>query len=219
MRNIASSFFRYHRRLGVAILVGILFGVLVPGRWSAIERPLLGWNATLWCYLVLLWWMMLREKYEGLRGMADREDESAVTVLFSVTLVTLASIAAIVFELATTKGAPGDAQKSLHIILSSITLLGGWLLVPTVFTIHYARMYFVSGDQAPVFRFPEEKVQPDYLDFAYFAFTIAVASQTSDVAVASSRARRFTLLQSVLAYFFNLAIMGLSINIAAGFFS
>ncbi len=219
MRNIALSFFRYHRRLVGAILLGIVVGIFVPGHWSAIERPLLGWNATVWCYLVLLWWMMVREKYEGLRGMGDREDESAVIVLLSVTFVTLASIAAIVFELSTTKGATGDAQKSLHIILSTITLLGGWLLVPTVFTIHYARMYFVSGDHAPVFRFPEEKVRPDYLDFAYFSFTIAVASQTSDVAVASSQARRFTLLQSVLAYFFNLAIMGLSINVAAGFLS
>jgi len=217
MIKILQSLLRYHLRLVVAIVVGIAASLVAPGHWDGIERPLIGWNTGLWCYLLLLWSMMTRAESKGIQALADREDESALTVLFSVTIATLASIAAIVFELATTKGASGDAQKGLHILFSLGTLLGGWLLVPTVFTVHYARMYYEQGQRA--FHFPDERVSPDYWDFAYFSFTIAVASQTSDVAVTSSTARRFTLAQSVLSFFFNLAVLGLSINIAAGLLS
>lgn len=49
----------------------------------------------------------------------------------------------------------------------------------------------------------------------YFAFTISVAVQTSDVAVRTTAMRATVLGQSVLCFFFNLAILGLSINMAA----
>lgn len=219
MKNLFASLFRYHRRLVLALVVGVLAGAFIPGQWNGIERPLVGWNIGLWCYLLTLWWMMSRIESTSIRALADREDESALTVLFSVTVATIVSIAAIILELATTKGAAGDAQKGLHILLTSTTLIGGWLLLPTIFTIHYARMYYEQGSDARVFRFPDEKLEPDYWDFAYFSFTIAVASQTSDVAVASPIARRLTMAQSVLSFFFNLAILGLSINIAASMLS
>jgi uncharacterized membrane protein len=54
------------------------------------------------------------------------------------------------------------------------------------------------------------------LDFLYFSFTIAVASQTSDVVLRSTAVRRTALAQSVLSFFFNVAVLGLSVNIAAG---
>ena len=49
-----------------------------------------------------------------------------------------------------------------------------------------------------------------------FSFTIAVAAQTSDVIVMSRSMRKVVLAQSVLSFLFNVAILGLSINIAAG---
>ena len=91
-----------------------------------------------------------------------------------------------------------------------------WLLVGVLFCFHYAHMFYhASQDQRPL-RFPDDERAPDYWDFLYFSFTIAVAAQTSDVAVTSRTMRRLVLGQSVLAFFFNLAILGLSINIAAG---
>lgn len=220
MKKIVASLFRYHLRLVAAIVVGTAIGLAMPAHWPGIERGLVGWNVILWSYLALLWQMMLSHgEADHVRRMADTEDESATTVLMTVILATLVSIAAIVLELATAKGAAGGAQKTLHIALSVLTLVGGWALLPTLFTIHYARIYFDDDAQALGLRFPEGKLAPTYGDFAYFAFTIAVASQTSDVAVATPRMRRVTLAQSILSYFFNLAIMGLSINIAASLLS
>jgi len=64
--------------------------------------------------------------------------------------------------------------------------------------------------------FPDNDAEHDYWDFLYFSFTIAVASQTSDVMVCSREARRTALAQSILSFFFNAAVLGLSVNIAAG---
>ncbi|MFV0279746.1 MAG: DUF1345 domain-containing protein [Rhodoblastus sp.] len=60
--------------------------------------------------------------------------------------------------------------------------------------------------------------QPNYIDFAYFSYTIGVASQTSDVAVSSRAMRGIVLVHSVFAFFFNTTILALTINLAAGLF-
>ena len=76
-------------------------------------------------------------------------------------------------------------------------------------------LYYIGDEGEPVLAFPDQNLQPNYWDFLYFSFTICVAVQTSDVAVKSRLLRQVVLAQSVLCFFFNLAILGLSINIAA----
>jgi uncharacterized membrane protein len=207
---------RYHPRLIAATLAGPLASAFVPAHYRPVVRALVGWNTGAWIYLLLMWWMMASAGYEKVRDFADREDESAALALITVTVAAIASVAAIVLELATAKGAANSVGTAGHVVFTSLTLLGSWLLVPTIFTVHYAHLWF-SDDASPrALKFPDRHLRPDYWDFAYFAFTIAVASQTSDVAVMSKRMRRVTLAQSVLSFFFNLAVLGLSINIAAG---
>ena len=76
-----------------------------------------------------------------------------------------------------------------------------------------------TAPHEPPLRFPDEQLEPDYWDFLYFSFTIAVASQTADVSIRSRAMRRAVLGQSLLSFFFNTSILALSINIAAGLFS
>ncbi|MGL5761668.1 MAG: DUF1345 domain-containing protein, partial [Plesiomonas shigelloides] len=59
---------------------------------------------------------------------------------------------------------------------------------------------------------------PNYWDFMYFSFTIAVASQTADVCIGSPEMRKVVLLQSVISFFFNMAVLGMSVNIGASLF-
>jgi uncharacterized membrane protein len=94
-------------------------------------------------------------------------------------------------------------------------VLGSWILVGVLFCFHYAHLFYRAPSASPPLRFPEGLPDPDYWDFLYFSFTIAVAAQTSDVSVMTRGMRRLVLGHSVLAFFFNLAILGLSINIAA----
>jgi uncharacterized membrane protein len=103
-----------------------------------------------------------------------------------------------------------------HYIVTGVTLIGAWFLIPTIFTLHYARLYFATDMQETALKFPDHKLDPNYWDFLYFSFTIAVASQTSDVVLRSREIRRAALAQSVLSFYFNLAVLGLCINMAAG---
>jgi len=69
-------------------------------------------------------------------------------------------------------------------------------------------------------QFPDVDVnfKPDYLDFLYFSFSSAVASQTADVSVSTQSMRRLVLVQSILSFGFNTAILAFTINIAASMF-
>jgi len=144
-----------------------------------------------------------------------REDESATTVLTIICLATVASVAAIAVELASAKSLALRAGLE-HYAVTGATLFGAWFLIPTIFTLHYARLYYQSPKEARALQFPDRDLTPDYWDFLYFSFTIAVASQTSDVTLNSRSIRRAGLAQSILSFYFNMAVLGLSINVAAG---
>jgi uncharacterized membrane protein len=92
-------------------------------------------------------------------------------------------------------------------------------LLPTLFALDYAGLFY-RVEQGEGLVFPEAAAgfKPDYVDFLYFSFTIAVALQTSDVAVTGKPMRRLVLVQSLLAFVFNTTILAFTINIAATLF-
>jgi uncharacterized membrane protein len=216
----ASHLLRFHPRLIVAIAVGAGVAAVWSGSAasSGVLRVLVGWDAAAWTYLAMMWLMFMTTRLDRVRDIAEHEDETAVVVLSVVSLSAIASVVAIVQVLATAKGNQPHLTLE-HVLFAAITLVAGWLLMPTIYTLHYARLYFTDKDAPRALIFPDKNVEPDYWDFLYFSLTIAVASQTSDVALASKRMRRAALAQSVLAFFFNLAVLGLSINIGAGLLS
>ncbi|MBA9859384.1 DUF1345 domain-containing protein [Ralstonia insidiosa] len=203
-------------RLLGAFALGIVVAVLMPTAHGWLTRALLGWDVAVWTYLVLVSVMMLKADPRRIRAVARREDERASAVLAVVCLGVVASMVAIAFELVTAKSA-GHAQ-AWHYALTGVTVVGAWLMVPMMFTVHYAHLYYHKPNE-PTLVFPDREIEPDYWDFLYFSFTIAVASQTADVAIRSRAMRRAVLGQSLLSFFFNTSILALSINIAAGLFS
>jgi uncharacterized membrane protein len=210
-----SRFAATRPRLLTALALGAVAGAILPAQgWLA--RMLLGWDVAVWAYLILISVMMLRADPRRIRAVARREDERAAAVLAVVCLGVVASMVAIAFELATAKSA-GQAQAS-HYALTGVTVLGAWLMVPMMFTVHYAHLYYRTPHQPPLL-FPDRELEPNYWDFLYFSFTIAVASQTADISIRSRAMRRAVLGQSLLSFFFNTSILALSINIAASLFS
>ncbi len=209
----------HHRpRLAVAFLAGAAAALLLP-----FENPLTGllvaWNLGVWIYLISMAWLMFRASPQQVKAVAAREDRSAVGVMLVLVLAAVSSIVAIALELAGADKLP-PLLRMQHYLLTIITLVGSWLLLGMVFTIHYAHLYYRSDYESPPLVFPGDAQHPgdnpDYWDFLYFSYTLAVAFQTSDVAVRSHRLRRVVLAQSVLSFLFNLAVLGLSVNIAAG---
>jgi uncharacterized membrane protein len=207
---------RTHPRLSGATALGLMAGLLVPAD-SVIGKILIGWNIGVWTYLALMFWLTVRAKAPDVRRIAEIEDENAGLVLLVVCIAALASLATITFELAGSRDLQ-TAGKLMHYGFTALTVIGSWLLIGMIFSVHYARLYYTWDGKEPALRFAEGLTTPNYWDFLYFSFTIGVAVQTSDVGVATRQLRKIVLAQSLIGFVFNTAILGFSINIAAGLF-
>ena len=207
---------RTHPRLSAAATLGVAVGILAPSD-SIISKILFGWNAGVWTYLLLMIWLATRAKAPDVKRIAEIEDENAGLVLFVVCIAALASLATITLELAGSKDME-TTRRLVHYGFTAMTVMGSWLLIGVIFSVHYARLYYTWGGKEPALRFAEGLTTPNYWDFLYFSFTIGVAVQTSDVGVATSELRKIVLAQSLIGFLFNTAILGFSINIAAGLF-
>jgi uncharacterized membrane protein len=204
-------------RLYAAAFVGLLCAFVLPDtlRWTT--RGLLGWNVTVWLYLLLVAVMMLRADHGHIRRVAVAQAQGAAVVLGVAVVAALASVAAIVVELAAAKTNAGGGWQ--HLVFAAATVIGSWLLLPVLFALDYASRYYRASPPGGL-QFPntDDGFHADYVDFLYFAFTIAVALQTADVAIGSRPMRQLALLQALLSFAFNTAILALTVNIAASLF-
>jgi uncharacterized membrane protein len=202
-----------HPRLVIAVLLGVGSGLLLPDQWRLVTRILVGWNTMVWSYLLLMGWLMVRADHSRLLKIASQEDEHGAAILAMFSIATVASLVAIVLELSTQ-----ELKSGFHLykyLLTGATILGSWFFTGVLFTFHYSRMYYLSPVNSRPLKFPDDEQDPDYWDFLYFSFTIAVAVQTADVAITSRSMRKIVLAQSILSFLFNMVIIGSSINVFA----
>jgi len=215
MLTMATRFSRQHPhyRLIMAFLLGLLVLFILPANLRTVTKALFGWNVSIWSYIAITLWMMMRTDHAKIARIASQEDERGIVVLVMLSIAALASLAAIVLELSGAKH--HNDLRLLHYLFTFSTIFGSWCFVNTMFTVHYAHMYYRLPSKPRPLQFPDEDL-PDYWDFLYFSFTVAVAAQTSDVTIANRNMRKAVLFQSILSFIFNAAIIGLCINIAAG---
>lgn len=202
-------------RLLIGLALGIIITMILPPDWTPITRILTGWNVGVLSYLILMGWLVTKADHIKIQQISAQEDESAIAVLAIMSVSAVLSLAAIAIELASVGDLPTHERFS-HYVLTIITVLSSWLLIGVIFTFHYAHTFYLSDKKNRAFMFPDKKLNPDYWDFLYLAFTIAAAAQTSDVSVMASSARKAVTAQSILSFLFNAAIIGLLINIGAG---
>lgn len=215
MPSIFRDFIAHRPRFIFTFLLGVASFFVFPVEWSVITRALLGWNLAIWTYLFLLTFLFLGSNHESVIKIAQREDSSALAVLLILITAAIVSLLAIVVELTQLRGLAAEL-RFMKYLFAGVTVLGAWLLLGTIFTFHYAVLYYRSPKSKRALAFPDLDEHPDYWDFLYFSFTIAVAMQTSDIVVISREMRRAVLAHSILSFMFNAAILGFSINIAAG---
>lgn len=110
----------------------------------------------------------------------------------------------------------GNSEKALLAGLAVLTIMTSWGVTQVAFALHYAHDYYRpdEGDEAGGLIFPGCE-DPDYWDFLYFATSIGATSQTSDTAIKSRALRRLVTLHAIVAFFFNTAVLALTVNIAA----
>ncbi|MCM5557752.1 DUF1345 domain-containing protein [Pleomorphomonas sp. JP5] len=203
-------------RLIAAAALGGIAGLLLPTSITVQSRLLIGWDAGVALYLATTWHMMIGSDVHELRRRAAQHDEGEWTIILLSMAATLSSLVAIGAELL--QAGAGDPFRFWRAGIAALTILMSWLFVHTIMALHYAHDFYLREGylkEKPGLIFPDRIEEPGYWDFAYFAFTIGVAAQTADVAIASPRIRRVALAHSVLAFFFNTAILALAINVAA----
>ena len=204
-----------HIKLWVATGVGIVIALALPSHWALLSRILAGWNGGLMVLVSLTYLRLRLLDARALRAHYEEEDPTAPVIVIVVVAAALLSLAAIVGLLSTLKQAE-PAERAAHLILATMTIVNSWVLVQTMFTIRYADMYYsvVPGAQAPLI-FPHTR-EPLFWDFLYFSFTIGVACQTSDVCTAQTEIRKTVTIHSVIAFVFNVSVLGFAINVSAG---
>jgi uncharacterized membrane protein len=204
-------------RLYLSALAGVAVLVLLPRSWSGAIRGALAWDLSAAIYLALAFRIMLTCADGHIRARAARQDDSRVVILVIILLAIIASFVAIVGLLAEAKEAPNHL-KILRLGLAAATIILAWTVMQVVFTLHYAHEFYrpSGGDKsvAEGLEFPADN-HPDYWDFFYFAASIGAASQTSDVSVRTKSLRRLVTLHAIISFFFNTAVLALTINLAA----
>lgn len=212
---------RARPRLIGSFVFGAAVAVLWPHAISPVSRALLGWNVSVWVYLVLAVRMMMIADRTQLQRHAIARADGMVAVLVLAITGAVATLGAIALEQAQVKQGLDVVQGWPHLLLALSTVAGTWFFLPIEFALVYASLYHRNG-HCHGLDFPgdeDEQGGPDYLDFLYFSVTVAACAQTSDVAVNSRPMRRMVLLQTVLAFAFNTGVLALTINILASLIS
>jgi len=202
-------------RLGIVLVMATATYVLLEPWMGARTRLLVSWNSGALAYLALAWTTVARADPAMTRVRAQTADQSGYVIFLLVVTAASASFVAIGYLAGDFKNLTSWSRVG-HLTLSITALLLSWLLIQTLFAFHYARWYYSYYKDTTTHRgglkFPGDK-DPDYLDFAYYAFVVGMTSQTSDVCVMTRQMRRLTLVHGVLAFVFNIAILAMSINI------
>ncbi len=210
-------------RLATAIIVGFVAYNAIPHSHLPAIRAIWGWDLGVLFLLAWIMAMMARSTEDHMRRRAARQDLGRWVILLAVIAGALFSLLALAYVQKTFKAAPGG-EPPLYLATIVATLVLSWLLVHTVFTLHYAHGYYGpsedEGDKDGLvggLEFPSEN-QPDYWDFMYFSYVVGMTSQVSDVEISGRDLRRLALIHGVVAFFFNTIILALTINILASSF-
>ena len=142
------------------------------------------------------------------QSLAQDEGSFAILVL---TIVSAAASVGAVFawlEYATrdeTFTAPG-------LLFLLVTIMLSWTFIHTMFALHYAHEYYAEHGKGGGLVFPRDH-EPDYWDFVYLAFSVGTATAVSDVQVTSKRIRLTVLVHGIVAFFFNVTVLALTIGL------
>ena len=194
-------------------IAALAIGTSLSLRQLSFERALLvGFDIAAAIFLVSCAWLFAHET-EDMRDSATANDAGRVARLTTGLLLVAVMFAAMA-SLIVDRGALTGPDKALIVI----TLALVWLFANTMYTLHYAHLYYsadAQGRDRAGLKFPETR-EPSMADFAYFAFTIGVAVQTADVAISSARIRKVVTVHAILGFFFNIGVLALTINVLAG---
>lgn len=199
-------------RLIVSLLIFIVASaVLVAVKLLLATAILLGFDLAAVVFLGIMMRLFNDASPVNMRRQARVQDAGRWGILWSGVVLSAVVLVALSTELHAAKGG-----GLLALVVGVVSIVLSWLFLNTMFAIHYAHGFYGDfGEKHEGLEFPDTP-EPDYWDFAYFAVVIGMTFQVSDVQITSRYLRRVVLLHSVIAFFFNVFIIAITVNIVAG---
>lgn len=207
-----ADFFR--DTVGARIVVAAVLGVAVAlgvGNTVGWRFALAGWIVTAGVYVVWTRLILGGMDADQTREYATREDPTrwaSDAVIVSASVASLGGVGYVVA--AASRSGPGAVEAA---VVGILTVAASWFAVHTLFTVHYARLYY-SGEPGGInFHDPEP---PRFRDFAYVAFTVGMTYQVSDTEIGLTSIRATVLRQALLSYLLGAVVLAVTVNLIAG---
>ena len=203
-------------KLAISAIVAIAVYLLHP--LNPALQLIFSWDVFSFVLLSLIWFTFFTTGTQAIRAESQKEDGSRIVVFTVVILATILSMFAVLQIVISNP--QYTENKTWNLICSIACMVFSWSLVQTIFATRYAHLYYAKdkngqSSERGGLDFPG-KTKPDFIDFAYFAFTIGMTFQVSDVEISDPKIRRTALLHSMLSFAFNACMISLSVNIISG---
>jgi uncharacterized membrane protein len=207
-RNVRIVRGRPHFSLAAALFL-VLLATLIGAGAGLARGMLLAFDIASLTFFTTILAMFARSPASKIHAHAAQGDAGRWGVLWSGVAVSSVAVVALGVELHASHTG-GIAE----ILLGGGSLVLSWCFLNTMFALHYAHEYYMHADGRKVLEFPGTD-DPDYWDFMYFAFVLGMTFQVSDVQIASRGVRRVALAHGIVAFFFDVFILALSVNVVA----
>jgi uncharacterized membrane protein len=207
-----SDFFR--DTVAARILVATMLGVVVAltvGNTVGWRFALAGWVAGAGIYVVWTRLILGGMDADQTCRYATREDPTrwfADVVIVSASIASLGGVGYVV--VAGSRSGPETLQSA---VLGILSVAASWFAVHTLFTVHYARLYYSDEPGGINFHDPEP---PCFRDFAYVAYTVGMTYQVSDTEIGLRSIRATVLRHAMLSYLLGAVVLAVTINLIAG---
>ncbi|RST29607.1 DUF1345 domain-containing protein [Sphingomonas ginkgonis] len=152
--------------------------------------------------------MLMVDDPNRIREQARRNDANR-TILLAITFVVTGVV---LVAIASESSARHLGWPIKALIIATIII--AWLFSNVIYTFHYAHLAYGDspGQECRSLSFPKTEA-PIYWDFIYFAFTLGMTFQTSDVDIQDQRIRKVTVAHCLAAFFYNIGVLAFTINV------
>ncbi|MGA9678054.1 MAG: DUF1345 domain-containing protein [Mycobacterium sp.] len=197
-------------RISVTVALGVTVAVVV-GHTVGWRFALVGWITAAGVYVAWTQLILLGMDAEQTREWVTREDPTRWVADVVVLSASVASLGGVGYVVAA--GSHSGAVALAAAVVGVLTVAASWFAVHTLFTVHYARLYYSDEPGGINFHDPEP---PRFRDFAYVAFTVGMTFQVSDTEICLTSIRATVLRHALLSYLLGAVVLAVTINLIAG---
>jgi uncharacterized membrane protein len=201
-------------RVLVALAIGAVAAFTVS--WFAPWQltVLVGWDVTALVVVLSVWAAIGGFTPEQTERFALTEDDTRAGTHLLLLGASVVSLVGVVLAFVKANE-PTHPHELLLETAGVFTIACSWVLVHTVFALRYAHVYYLPPKGGIDFK-TKGAEHPDYLDFAYTAFTVGMTFQVSDTDITQRTMRHQVLGHALMSFLFGAVILATTVNVIAG---